>query len=382
MRFRHPDGTILHLAYCSNVHPAEDVDGIVDQLQRFAGPVRERLGADTLGIGLWLPIGAVDELTSQPGAVAKLAGALGAQGLEVFTLNGFPYRSFQSPSVKYRVYRPDWAEAARLDYTLRLAWVLARLLPDDIEEGSISTLPFMWRDRRDEASWAAAQAAFGAVADGLAALEAETGRRIRVAVEPEPGCAVEGVGQAVDALEKADPEWIGVCLDACHLAVQFEDPDVAVPALTGAGVPIVKAQVSCALRAPAPAAAPWLADYVEPRFLHQTRERTGTGDVLGVDDLDVALGGGLPGEGEWRVHFHVPVHATSDTTQAELSATLRTLAGGATPATTHLEVETYTWSVLPPALRPYDDEGLVDGLASELAWVAGQLTDLGLERVT
>jgi hypothetical protein len=147
-------------------------------------------------------------------------------------------------------------------------------------------------------------------------------------------------------------------------------------------VPIVKAQVSCALRAETPADAPWLADFVEPRFLHQTRERTPAGDVLGVDDLEQAIDGGLPGQGEWRVHFHVPVHSDNHTTQAELVATLGALVGGGTPATRHLEVETYTWGVLPEELRPRDDDGLADGLSQELAWVSRQLTDLGLEALS
>jgi sugar phosphate isomerase/epimerase len=379
MRFRHPDGTVLHLAYCSNVHPAEDVDGIVAQLRRFAGPVRQRIGVDKLGIGLWLPVTAVEELTSGAATLRTLVEVLAAEKLEVFTVNGFPYRGFQSPSVKYRVYRPDWAESERLDYTLRLAWVLSHLLPDDVAEGSISPLPLMWRDRKDEATWAVAQGALDDAAEGLAKLTAETGRPIRLAVEPEPGCAIESTSQAIAALAQVDHEWIGACLDACHLAVQFEDPVVAVRSVAEADLPIVKSQLSCALRAPVPSAAPWLADYVEPRFLHQTRERTPAGEVLGVDDLDTALNGGLPGHGEWRVHYHVPVHSDRHTTQAELVATLRTLVGQETPVTTHLEVETYTWSVLPPDLRPNDDAGLVEGLAKELTWVASQLTDLGLE---
>ena len=102
-----------------------------------------------------------------------------------------------------------------------------------------------------------------------------------------------------------------------------------------------------------------------------------------MDDLAAALGGELPGDSEWRVHFHVPVHADGPrTTQTELSATLAALVGGPAAVTTHLEVETYTWTVLPEAQRPRDDDGLVQGLARELAWTRDRLVELGLEEET
>ena len=209
--------------------------------------------------------------------------------------------------------------------------------------------------------------------------------RVRVGLEPEPGCIVETTGQAAAALRDVDPDWVGVCVDACHLAVQFEEPGAAVEALADGGVPVVKAQVSSALRMAeprSPEAADTLAAYAEPRFLHQTRERR-NGVVAGVDDLDEAIGGGLPGEAEWRIHFHVPVHAGGEqTTQPQLEATLAALVGGPAPQTHHLEVETYTWTVLPPDRRPADDAGLVDALAHELEWTSERLQELGLEEVT
>ena len=147
------------------------------------------------------------------------------------------------------------------------------------------------------------------------------------------------------------------------------------------GVPIVKTQVSSALRVPSPASAEGrelLARFDEPRFLHQVRERVNS-HVEGVDDLPEALAGALPGEHEWRVHFHVPVNAAEHTTQAELGETLTALAGGPSPLTRHFEVETYTWSVMRDA--PQDDEGLVAGLAGELEWTRDRLVALGAEVV-
>ena len=383
MRFRHRSGEVVHLAYCSNVHPAEDVDGVIDQLERFAVPVREALGWPRLGIGLWLAADAAAALAQDAGGRDRLRAALDAGGLEVVTLNGFPYGGFHDPVVKRAVYRPDWADPRRVAYTRDLAVVLAALLPDDVSDGSISTLPLGWRDWWDAEHTAAAAGAFADLARHLADLRERTGKRIRVALEPEPGCTVETVGQAVAALEatRADSAHIGVCLDCCHLAVQFEDPASALAVLDGADVAIVKSQVSSGLRVPDPAAAladGTLAAFDEPRFLHQTRART-DGGVAAVDDLPDAADR-LPTDREWRVHFHVPVHAEGyDTTQDVLRATLDGLVGGDTPRTRHLEVETYTWTVLPPDRRPAGDEGLVEGLARELSWTADRLTDLGLQ---
>jgi len=136
-------------------------------------------------------------------------------------------------------------------------------------------------------------------------------------LEPEPGCAVETVGGATEVLRDLDPNWIGVCLDACHSAVQFESPTDALAQLSAAGVPIVKMQASAALRVE-PGRIEELQDFVEPRFLHQTRTLEDAA-VLGVDDLDQALDGGLPRDDEWRVHFHVPVHLDQGrTTQPQL----------------------------------------------------------------
>ena len=145
MRLHHPDGSAVHLAYGTNVHPAEDLPGILGQLDRFAVPVRAQLDTDVLGLGLWLAAPVATELAADPAARRTLRAELTHRGLEVVTLNGFPYQAFHAPVVKHAVYRPDWADPARLRYTLDLALVLADLLPDGAERGSISTLPFGWR---------------------------------------------------------------------------------------------------------------------------------------------------------------------------------------------------------------------------------------------
>ncbi|MQY05975.1 metabolite traffic protein EboE [Actinomadura macrotermitis] len=371
MRFRHPDGSLVHLAYCTNVHPAEDLDGVIGQLGRYARPARERLGVPLLGVGLWLARGVADVLVADPARLARLRAALDRHGLEVVTLNGFPYQGFQAEVVKHRVYHPDWTEPARLRYTLDLARILAGLLPDDVAEGSVSTLPLAWRHPWTEGQAATAARHRALLAEGLAELAAETGKTIRVGFEPEPGCVVETTAQAA-------AQGLGVCLDACHLAVAFEDPAAAVARL---GPSIVKLQASAALHAdrPAdPATRRALASFAEPRFLHQTRE---AGHLHGTDDLDAALDGWLPGDAAWRVHFHVPLHAPPApplrSTGPVLEEVLAVLFGGDRALTRHIEVETYTWEVLPDP--PRTPGALADGIAAELAWTRDRLIDLGLK---
>ncbi|MGV9631619.1 metabolite traffic protein EboE [Streptomyces sp. NPDC003487] len=385
MRFRHPDGSTVHLAYCTNVHPAETLDGVLAQLRDHCEPVRRRLGRDRLGIGLWLAQDAAATLAADPAALRGLRDALDRRGLEVVTLNGFPYEGFGAEEVKYRVYRPDWSDPQRLEYTTALARILTALLPDDVTEGSISTLPLAWRTTPDIRPALDALRRLGERLDAVAEL---TGRTVRVAVEPEPGCVVETTGDALAPLTAIGHPRLGVCVDTCHLATSFEDPDTALDALTAAGVPVVKAQLSAALHAEhphLPEVREALAAFAEPRFLHQTRTLTAAG-LRGTDDLDEAVtGDALPDGAPWRAHFHVPLHAAPapplTSTLPVLKSALARLAGGPHPLTRHLEVETYTWQALPPVLRPRTRDRLVDGIAAELTLARDLLTDLGLKEL-
>ena len=392
MRFRHPDGSTVHLAYCTNVHAAEQLEGVLEQLTEYAEPVRRRLHRDRLGIGLWLARDVARTLTDDPAAVRRLRAGLDRAGLEVVTLNGFPYQGFGDEHVKYRVYRPDWTDDARLDHTTDLARLLAAMLPDDVTEGSVSTLPLAWRTGFDAEARHRALTRLHTLAQRLDALEELTGRSLRVGLEPEPGCTIETTADAIRALTGDDgppSHRVGVCLDTCHLATAFEDPATAVTSLTEAGVTVVKSQLSAALHAEDPSredVRDALAEFAEPRFLHQTRALTPDGTLRSVDDLDRALApGALPQDGPWRSHFHVPLHAPLTppltATLPVLRDTLAHLVGGPEPLTRHLEVETYTWQALPTNLRPTTRARLADGIAAELAVARDMLTDLGLKEL-
>ena len=354
---------MIHLSYGTNVHPAQDLPGVLAQLDRYAEPVRRRLDCDRLGLGLWLAADVAHGLAADRDALSRLRRELSARGLEVTTLNAFPYRGFHDAVVKQAVYRPHWAEATRLRFTCDCATVLAALLPADATYGSISTLPLGWRHPWSEADSATSLVALAELVRLLRALP----RPVRLAVEPEPGCVLDAVDDAVRWLAgRVDPEYIGLCLDTCHLAVSFADPHSALEQITRAGLDVVKVQASAALHVAEPscAAAQYaLALFSEPRYLHQVRELRPDGVVLAADDLPARE---LPGQGPWRVHYHVPLHwkpgpaepvqPTSDVLGAVLGAV----------DCEHIEVETYTWDVLPPAQRPRSDADLVAGIAAEL----------------
>ncbi len=377
MRCTLSDGRTIELGYCFNVLPGESAAALIEQARRICGPVRARLGVARMGVGLWIARAAATELVADPVARRALAQTLADEGLYVYTLNGFPYGGFHAPRVKHTVYEPSWAEAARVDYTLDLATLLAELLPDDLAGGSISTVPLgpATVDR------AAAAAGLGRCAEGLDAIFARTGRAIDVGLEPEPGAGFERIDALAAWLASAGTgPRIGACLDCCHAAVIEEDPAAAFAALRAAGVTCGKIQVSSALVVPRPddpAQLAALAAFDEPRFLHQVRSAVG-----GTMDLPEALAT-LDRSAPWRIHFHVPVHDADagllSTTRDAIAPVLAAALAGPGPLPP-LEVETYTWSVLPIARRPTDDAGLIDGIARELAWTRELITaiDLGL----
>ncbi|MCJ1689285.1 metabolite traffic protein EboE [Rathayibacter sp. VKM Ac-2927] len=366
----------MHLSYCTNVHPAEDLEGVVRQLDVYAGPARAAAGLDTVGVGLWIPRDLAARLVASREDRAVLRAALERNGLEVRTLNAFPYAAFHAEVVKLDVYRPDWTTPERLAYTIDCARILADLLPAGAD-GSISTLPLGWREGWGAEQDAAAVRQLARLVDELRELRRSTGHAIRLAIEPEPGCILDTVEDVVAWLHPriglVDPAYVGVCLDTCHLAVSFADPTAAVRRIRDAGLRVVKVQASAALHVadPAdPAARAAAGAFVEKRYLHQTRENGASG-VLRVDDLPDALDT-LPGAGPWRVHFHVPLHHRP---AAPLSATTAVLAEAVSAVDAawpydeiHLDVETYTWAVLADA--PSD---LSVGIGAELAWAAEHL---------
>jgi sugar phosphate isomerase/epimerase len=387
-----------HLTYCTNIHPGESWDEVRANVERHVVAVKAQVAPDRpFGVGLRLSAAAAREL-ARPPALGQLRETLRRQGLYVFTINAFPYGAFHGTQVKADVYRPDWLEPEREAYTTVVANVLAELLPDELT-GSISTVPGCFRPR---AAGPDAPAAIGAAVARQAAVLwrlREAGRPlIRLALEPEPECVLEttadalafleqhayagagarafaaATGLAGAAAEEALRRHLGLCLDACHAAVEFEEPAAALAATRAAGVGVYKIQVSAGLRVPRPGpdTLAALARFAEGVYLHQVVIRRGD-HLTRVLDLPEALRAAAddPGD-EWRIHFHVPLFhealgpfASTRPFLAELLALQRRQ-----PATDHLEVETYTWDVLPEEFRR---EPVADAVARELRWTLAQL---------
>jgi sugar phosphate isomerase/epimerase len=390
-----------HLTYCTNIHPGETWPEVRENLVRYLVPVRERFAPNQpFGVGLRLSAESAEAL-GEPKALEELRAFLRAHDLYVFTINGFPYGPFHGRPVKEAVYLPDWLEPERLAYTDRLADILAALLPEGLE-GTISTVPGAFAPRvggeRDAGRMGRAMLAHAA---HLVRVRAATGRHVTLALEPEPCCYLETIQETVEFFKDhllspaavldfseatgLDPtqavqairEHIGVCLDACHLAVEFEDPGAVVDLLEHAGIRVAKVQVTAGLRVVIPAgdasALDALGAFADDVYLHQVVERRPDGALKRYLDLPQALAASRerPGEREWRIHFHVPVfrerYGQFEGTQAYVAELLRVVRERSD--CTHFEVETYTWDVLPEEFRR---EGIVAGISRELEWMRGQ----------
>jgi sugar phosphate isomerase/epimerase len=393
-------GGRFHLSYCSNIHPGETWHEVNAVLASSLPRVRALLDhRGPFGVGLRLSAQAAKTL-EQPEELNAFRRFLRDGDYYVLTINGFPYGAFHGQRVKEQVYRPDWREDARLDYTNRLARLLAELLKDRADiEGSVSTVPGAFRSEIDSAADEVSMALrMVQHAAGLVSIREQTGVTITLAIEPEPACYIETIGDAIRffqeylfnaalvrqvagetrvALTVDDVRrHIGLCFDACHMAVEFEEADQALARLDAAGIRICKVQISSALRVdPADLKAMQALDaFAEGTYLHQVVERSPAG-VTRYVDLPEAIAAARTtavDSGEWRVHFHVPIFLAAmqqfGTTQPQLAATIAALKHRA--SCPYLEVETYTWEVLPPEYRTSD---VCTAIARELSWVKAQL---------
>jgi hypothetical protein len=396
-----PGKTSVDLTYCTNVHPGETWDETFASLQRYVPAIKQAVSSSQpFGVGLRLSADAAETL-ARPENLAPFKAFLAEADLYVFTINGFPYGRFHRGRVKDRVYLPDWQEEARLGYSNRLADILAALLPQGRDiDGSISTVPGAFKPHvRGEQGIDAMVRHLICHAVHLARLEERTGRTLRLALEPEPCCFLETIEEAVDFFENhlfsshardlvatatgrpGEAEdlirrHLGICFDVCHAAVEFEADD-AFDRLLAAGIAIPKIQISVALRLAdvGAGAVDLLRPFDDGVYFHQIVERSARGltRYVDLDDAFASLNGAQQPR-EWRVHFHVPVFqerlGVFETTQGYLKNILARQR--ASPVASHLEVETYTWGVLPEAHRQGD---LALNIAREIEWARRELTD-------
>jgi hypothetical protein len=325
------------------------------------------------------------------------------------TINGFPYGAFHGVVVKQMVYLPDWRDPARHAYTCDLADILAALLPDGAT-GSISTVPGAFRPAiRDPADVRYMASQLRKHAAYLQGIRERTGRTIVLALEPEPFCYLETAHDAVAfferhlftraaivdvaalsgcspaAAEEALRRHLGVCYDTCHGAVLHEDPGGALDELGRAGIRIGKLQVTAGLEVDFAALGSdeearrgvlrALRPFADGVYLHQVIARE-PGGLYRALDLPEALA-----EAErdplrpavWRIHFHVPVFQEVMGPFRNTQPFLRDLLAVVKRqhVTDTLEVETYTWDVLP---SEYRTESVADAIARELDWVRMRLS--------
>lgn len=392
-----------HLSYCTNIHAGESWHEVDHALRNCLPAVKAAVSpGGAMGAGLRLSALAARQLTETPEQLQAFKDWLRQQDLYVYTVNGFPYGAFHGQAVKEKVYQPDWSLPERLEYSRQLARILCALLPER-QHGSISTVPVGFKpDFRNPQRLDDAVDNLLRIAAFLCELEHDSGTLVQLALEPEPGCYLETTGDTLaffqqrlfegGAIERLAsylrPELksnaslslikrhLGVCLDTCHAAVMFESPRAMNRTLLDAGIPVHKIQLTAALNIArlTPAIREQLTVFADDVYLHQTCTR-GDGASPGGNrfylDLKPALDQAEDNT-ELRSHFHVPVFAERmgelGTTQRELSEFLAEYRRA--PGCPHLEVETYTFDLLPAELKR---GSVIDNISRELNWVKEQL---------
>ncbi len=388
MRLQHQ----AHLAYCTNVHPGKDWEQTFHSLQNEVLAVRKRVCPDSeYAIGLRLSASAAHEL-SEPQTLHAFQRWLEKESCYVFTINGFPYGDFHNTRVKENVYLPDWSSPDRLTYTLQVFDLLVQLLPEGVS-GSVSTVPGSFKpfNTTPEQLEAMHQNLYQ-VYQHIERLSEKRDTDLHLGLEPEPLCLFETTPETIAFFDQfldkrsdaaAIRRRIGVNYDTCHLALQYENAATSLAAFAGAGIRISKLHLSSALKVRdfSPATLAQLDTFCEPTYLHQTLAASRTpsssnSPLHSYTDLPEALAARRASQDkaeEWRIHFHIPLHAEPAapllSTSDHLTDALDYLAQN--PETCqHLEMETYTWAVMPQALH---SASVVDQVAAEYQWLLPQL---------
>lgn len=383
------------LCYCSNVHYSETEADLYDVISHYHSGVRKKRQLNQMASGLWINHKISQQLLANPEKIQAFKAFLSQKGVKLCTLNGFPYDNFHADVVKEQVYLPDWSDPARYQYSINLAQILAECLPEEEGEGTISTLPLGFKHNWTEKQQDKALDALCRIAKQLAGLFKQTGKSIRLCLEMEPDCVLESTFEVLDLFQKQLPnkaaqlgiekntlkQHLGLCFDVCHQAVMFENIPEVLDQLVKAEITIGKIQISSALEIKKPdqqRSKNLLAEFAEPKYLHQVRTQH-QGELIRSLDLALALTQeNFPTTSAWRIHYHLPIQVSS-LPQQEMNTTQQSILEVLDFLQTHpdfhphLEVETYTWNVLPSSIRPHDKLSLINGLAEELNWLEQQM---------
>jgi hypothetical protein len=395
-----------YLSYCTNIHSGESwMDHFEAIKKNFTIIKKEVSPGQPMGIGLRLSNSASTDLLD-PDTIQIFKDWLNDHEAYVFTMNGFPYGDFHHAIVKDQVHAPDWTSQERLDYTIRLFKILAELLPEGME-GGISTSPLSYRhwfstkELSEEAKNRATRNII-LVAEQLYQFKLRSGIQMHLDIEPEPDGMLETGAEFIawyenilipmaksilasslnineSEVEACIKKHICLCYDVCHFAIGYEQHSQVLKQLDKKGIRTGKIQISAALKADMPAdinsrvgIAEAFSKYNEPTYLHQVVGRNGDQSLIRYRDLPEALADSLnPMVNEWRAHFHVPVFVEDlqllRSTQSDIVEVLNIQKN--MPFSDHLEVETYTWEVLPEPLKMPIDQSII----RELNWVKGLL---------
>jgi sugar phosphate isomerase/epimerase len=389
-----------HLTYSTLVHPGDDWEQMWASLTTYVPKVKARLAPkQRFGVSLRLSAASAATLANSRAEREKLKKFLGDNDMYLYTVNAFPYGAFKGTVVKEQVYEPDWRSEERTQYTINVADVLADVVSADISP-SIQSAPLGFKPRVTGPDVVSSFTDHVLrVAAHLVALEARTGRTVTLALEPEPYCFLETTDETVEYFTNhlysgaaaarlaklagipiseahiALRRHVGVVFDICHQAVEYENIAGSLQKLVDAGIPIFKLQEASAMRIPevTQKIVDTLTRYAKTIYLTQTVEKK-DGNLTRFLNLEDAFKAwkANPGPREWRTHFHVPVFLEDlgefGTTRFAIEDALKF--HKANPLSRQLEIETYTWDMLPEHLKTGD---IVDYVARELEWVRGQL---------
>lgn len=395
-----------HLTYCTNIHAGESwKDHFQSLREKFPLIKKQVAGTESMGIGLRLSNKASIDLTDDQ-ILDEFKAWLKENNAYVFTMNGFPYGDFHHAIVKDQVHAPDWTSKERVDYTVRLFEILAKLLPAGME-GGISTSPLSYRywysgDVESRKATELATRNIVSILENLYLFKKERRVTMHLDIEPEPDGLLETGKEFIDwyqatllpmAIEvltskhqisgeeatNALHDHITLCYDVCHFAIGYEPHQQVLDDLARNQIKVGKLQISAALKSDLPSdsdarieISEAFSGFNEPTYLHQVVARKKDQELIRYRDLPDALEEiQNPEAVEYRAHFHVPIFLEDlgllKSTQSDIIEVLNIQAGN--PFTNHLEVETYTWEVLPENLKAPMDQSI----SRELNWVVGVL---------
>ncbi len=382
----------IHLAYCTNIHRGGDWAETFQSLNEHTLRVRDRVcSGRAYAIGLRLSNAAARQL-AQENELARFQAWLKENECYIFTINGFPYGEFHGERVKEKVYQPDWTTPERVGYTKLLFDILAVLSPEGTG-GSVSTVPCSFKENiTSEAKVEIMCRNLWDVVEYVDDLSELCGKDLHLGLEPEPLCYLETSGEMIQfyrQLQEYRPgdkrlaKRLGINYDTCHMAVEFEEASKALGALLKAGIRISKLHFSSALKVrPCDETLEELARFEEDIYFHQVIAKKKDEVLTRYRDLPDALRAAEKGEAanhdEWRIHYHVPLHCSPlkhfGTTSDQLQTVIRIL-GERPKLCSHIEMETYTWEVLPREMKQRD---VVDQLAEEYCWTLAELKRQGI----